>query len=143
MSKKAEMYSSTPDGYWFENGERTLTATIHRPMSGRTQWRICYAACSGKFAPWQGKVEDRTTLAAIKMRINEVITGDARPHGETEYGFWTRVGRDPSKMTHDDFQRACAYEYLAGGDRRDKLVARGLGTKEQRSKYWESVVVPS
>lgn len=61
-----------------------------------------------------------------------------RPYGETEAGFMNRMaGRTAATMSLADWLRFTAYEYMAGGVRRERLVASGLGTEDQRKAYWK------
>lgn len=63
-----------------------------------------------------------------------------RPYGETEQGFYDRLaGLTLADLSYDDFCRWAAYEYLAGGDRRDQLIARGLGTIDARVAYYNAM----
>jgi len=63
-----------------------------------------------------------------------------RPYGETEQGFYDRLaGLTLADLSFDDFLRWAAYEYLAGGDRRDKLIAGGLGTEAERVAYYHTM----
>lgn len=59
-----------------------------------------------------------------------------RPHDETEAQFKERLkGRNSAQVTRIDFLRGAAYEYLAGGERRDTLVKAGLGTDAERREF--------
>lgn len=63
-----------------------------------------------------------------------------RPYGETEQGFHDRLaGFTLADLSLDDFLLWAAYEYLAGGARRDQLIARGLGTIDARVAYYHTM----
>jgi 2'-5' RNA ligase len=61
--------------------------------------------------------------------------------GETEAQFYERLaGREAYEVTRPDFMRYAAYEYLAGGERRDKLISQHMGTDAGRHETHERAV---
>lgn len=62
-------YSNTPDGYFYRLTAELgcIQATIHRPNKTNKlkQWRLCFATCTGKASPLQGKVNDFKTKEEI------------------------------------------------------------------------------
>jgi 2'-5' RNA ligase len=64
-----------------------------------------------------------------------------RPAGETGAEQVKRLaGRAPHEVTKSDWMRKTAYDYIAGGERRDNLLANHMGTEPGRRDYHEKAV---
>jgi 2'-5' RNA ligase len=65
----------------------------------------------------------------------------ARPGGETEAEFDKRLaGREPYQITKGDWSIKTAYDYIAGGERRDTLLSKHMGSDAGRREYHEKAV---
>lgn len=94
----------------------------------------------------ESAAEEKPAKAAPAAQVpteapKEITPYPERPHGENEAGFRSRLAnRQPYELTKQDFLTHAAFEYLAGGERREKLIAAGMGTDEGRLKAHKQAV---